>query len=490
MASQQDVIKEFLVALGFKVDDAAYKRFADGISGATKGVNALGIATAVTESAAVAMIAKIADGMEKLYYASQRTGSAVAGIKAFGFAASQLGGSFDGALSSLENLGHFIRSYPGSGEFLKRLGVAPEHVKDSVAAMKDLEKTFQGMPFWLAQPYANVLGIDEKTLLALQSGEYSRYMDDYNQKLKESGVDATAASARSHEFMIALRELGAESEVLGIAIEQHVIGPMTDILNLITALEKALLRVPSLLGAAVTHPGGMASTVGSGLSSAGSALAPATHEKTGEYLGRIASSAGHGLATAGGMIARELGFNKPTDPWSQTVQYFKDQGWSQAQAQGIAANLFRESSFNPSTVGDGGQAYGLAQWHPDRQAAFKTFSGHDIHQSTKAEQLAFVQYELTQGGEQAVGRRLRAARTAYDAGVTVTDYERPRNLVSERALRGDLAEAGPAGAAVINQTNTYNINGAADPNAVAGAIANRQNDTNKQLIRNIGGAVK
>src|SRR5260363_90445 len=47
------------------------------------------------------------------------------------------------------------------------------------------------------------------------------------------------------------------------------------------------------------------------------------------------------------------------------------QGWTHKQAAGIVANLKIESGLNPKAVGDGGKAYGIAQWHPPRQAEFR-----------------------------------------------------------------------------------------------------------------------
>jgi hypothetical protein len=52
----------------------------------------------------VAFTAKIASGLDDLYWASQRTGATVEGIKQIGYAVSQVGGSVDGARGSLENL--------------------------------------------------------------------------------------------------------------------------------------------------------------------------------------------------------------------------------------------------------------------------------------------------------------------------------------------------------------------------------------------------
>lgn len=122
------------------------------------------------------------------------------------------------------------------------------------------------------------------------------------------------------------------------------------------------------------------------------------------------------------------------------IAYFMAQGWTREQAAGITANIQRESAFDPSAVGDKGQAYGLAQWHPKRQADFKAQFGKDIRGSSFEDQLAFIQYEMTLGDEREAGRRLRAATSAADAAAIVSKhYERPADREGEASRRGQLA---------------------------------------------------
>ena len=117
-------------------------------------------------------------------------------------------------------------------------------------------------------------------------------------------------------------------------------------------------------------------------------------------------------------------------------------GWSKEQASGLAANLNIESGLRPNIVGDSGAAYGIGQWHADRQAEFKRVFGHDIRGSTLDEQLQFVHYELTRGREQAAGRALRRAASAGEAGAIVSaKYERPLNVEKEIAKRSTAASA-------------------------------------------------
>jgi TP901 family phage tail tape measure protein len=126
---------------------------------------------------------------------------------------------------------------------------------------------------------------------------------------------------------------------------------------------------------------------------------------------------------------------------TDAVAYFMKKGWTQPQAAGIAANLWTESLFNPKAVGDNGHAYGIAQWHEDRQAEFKKLFGTDIRDSTKEQQLDFVDYELRKGKEKKAGDALSGASSAQDAGGIVSRlYERPADPREEYS-RGQTAAA-------------------------------------------------
>lgn len=123
---------------------------------------------------------------------------------------------------------------------------------------------------------------------------------------------------------------------------------------------------------------------------------------------------------------------------------FQKAGWSANQTKGLLSNIQAESSFNPFNVGDSGKAFGLGQWHADRQAMYAKLYGHTM-QSVKdprqalREQLGFIQWELTHT-EKKAGDRLRQALTAYDAGRIVSrDYERPASR-AEDLRRGRTAE--------------------------------------------------
>lgn len=115
-------------------------------------------------------------------------------------------------------------------------------------------------------------------------------------------------------------------------------------------------------------------------------------------------------------------------------------GWSRNQALGIAANLKKESEFRPGAVGDGGKAYGLAQWHPDRQANFQRAMGKSIQGSSVDDQLKFLTYEMTKGTEKGAGNRLKGAGSAAEAAAIVSRYyERPLAQAKEMQERAGIA---------------------------------------------------
>ena len=125
---------------------------------------------------------------------------------------------------------------------------------------------------------------------------------------------------------------------------------------------------------------------------------------------------------------------------SYVVSKMEGLGWTRNQAIGIAANIQGESSFNPAAIGDDGQAFGLAQWHPDRQAEFQRVFGKPIKDSTADEQLEFIDYELRNTEKKAGDLLAKSLSPREAADVFTRYYERPKDPDAESAKRSLLAE--------------------------------------------------
>ncbi|EFC2310376.1 lytic transglycosylase catalytic [Escherichia coli] len=212
-----ETIKDFLVSLGFSVDDAGAKKFGSVLAGTTANVIKMGLAVEGAALSVVAFTAKIASGLDNLYWASQRTGATVQGIQSIGYAVSQVGGSVDAARSSLESLSRFIRNNPGAEGFLNRLGVqtldASGNMRDMAAIFTGVGQKLSSMPYYRANQYAQMLGIDENTLMAMRRG-VGQFSAQYSEMVKAIGFNADQAALSSNRFMTSLKSLG---EMAGMA---------------------------------------------------------------------------------------------------------------------------------------------------------------------------------------------------------------------------------------------------------------------------------
>ncbi len=206
-----ETLKDFLISLGFKVDEAGARKFDAVVAGTTLKAIELGVKVEAAALSVVAFTAKIASGLDDLYWASQRTGATVEGIKQIGYAVSQVGGSVDGARGSLENLARFMRNNPGAEGFLNRLGV---QTRDASGNMRDMATIFTGvgqrlssMPYYRANQYAQMLGLDENTLMAMRRG-IGQFSGEYTAMAKAIGYNADVAAVSSNKFMTSLRSFG------------------------------------------------------------------------------------------------------------------------------------------------------------------------------------------------------------------------------------------------------------------------------------------
>ncbi len=206
-----ETLKDFLISLGFKVDEAGARKFDAVVAGTTLKAIELGVKVEAAALSVVAFTAKIASGLDDLYWASQRTGATVEGIKQIGYAVSQVGGSVDGARGSLENLARFMRNNPGAEGFLNRLGV---QTRDASGNMRDMATIFTGvgqrlssMPYYRANQYAQMLGLDENTMMAMRRG-IGQFSGEYTAMAKAIGYNADVAAVSSNKFMTSLRSFG------------------------------------------------------------------------------------------------------------------------------------------------------------------------------------------------------------------------------------------------------------------------------------------
>lgn len=290
------------------------------------------------------------------------------------------------------------------------------------------------------------------------------------------------------------------AEILGGVLALKILAPL---LTLTTTLARLL---PMFTGAA-TGVSGLAAAFGTlGVALAGVAgywagSAIWTHmlegTKAGDAVGSLAANVmaqlgnkeaqdavnranGKGPKTPSYYHPERTSWYKPKE--GQAIQYFESQGFSRNASIGMAANISRESTFNQHAVGDNGKAYGLGQWHPDRQANFAKVMGLPIQASSYQQQLAFYAYEVKHNKRlmDILSRDPGAGQSAMAVSML---NERPADKEGEMIVRAKIAEgmvnaypgaptkSQAAGAKSTTQTNTVSI-GTVNVNAPKATNAN------------------
>ena len=208
--AQEGVIRNFMVALGFKTDNSGLGQMQNAMKGVELKAVALKGALMALATGAVIAVRQTASELDKLYFSSQRIGASATNITAFGNAISQMGGNAETALGTLESLAEKMRNSPGYEGMINSLGVntkqANGEMRDRVEVMKDLSGVLAQMPAYQANAYASSLGIDQNTLLAMRDGKFLSNMEKYQKIQEQLGMNDDLTKS-GNEFMTEYRDL-------------------------------------------------------------------------------------------------------------------------------------------------------------------------------------------------------------------------------------------------------------------------------------------
>lgn len=467
------VLESFLIALGLKVDKKSFEAGENAFSGITKSALQLG-AVLASKLAIDKMVGDFKNAGTELNNFNKLTGLSAQNVQSLGQALKAQGGNASDAFSAMLKIQDLMAS-PRTGNVgwfgdVAKLGLNPDAIigaQSTAEALVNIAGEFEHMDELNQRLAGNALGLDDSTVRLLMRGraEVEKQLDSRGKlavMTQQQIDDAARLTKASSELDLVFTDIGntiagelapafsdmAEDFVAFYRNNKELVdsglkeffGGVADNIQLVAA-------AMALMGGASALKGLAALRAIVGLSGAGAAAGAAV--VGGASMLTVAGGSAAALVYSSGLNKgedTELLNNRLKQGGSEavgvTVDYFRQQGWTEEQAMGIAANIEQESGFKHNNVGDGGQAYGLAQWHPDRQADFAKFSGKDIRKSTGVEQLDFIQHELTKGKYQAAGNSLKTATTAYDAGAIVSrQYERPADKEGEADRRGERARS-------------------------------------------------
>lgn len=225
MASDANKIKEFLVALGFKVDEDSFVRFSSKLGAVTASAAEAGVAVVAAALAIETFTVKIARAFDNLYFASQRIGSSVQSIQGYEFAIQSMGGTAASARGALEGLAAAMRTNPGVAALVQNLTGQAVGGRDRVAIMADLARRFSEMPYFIAQRYASQVGIDEATLWQMTHNlpQFLRSLSEPGRLYGLAGLNPNAVADRMHGFSVQFRVLEYSFETLATVLGDRLL---------------------------------------------------------------------------------------------------------------------------------------------------------------------------------------------------------------------------------------------------------------------------
>lgn len=481
------VLDSFLINIGFKVDEKG----AHDAQGVFDNLSKSALQFGAIVAGKLALDKAIGDfnrlGNEVSNFQAV-TGVSAQAIDQMGYAFGRVNGTAADAMATVKNLQSLMAS-PLTGNTgwmgeAARFGVDPTQIlnaKDAQEAFLGLADQFQNLTLTQQVNAAKALGLDEAGLRLLQKGR--KGVNEYYEEAKRFGLMQEGDTKIANDYASAMQDVdrvfGDIRNTVGRELtpaitdlahgfaewyadnREFIQGDLAEALKLVAENLKPIVAAMTILGGAsalktltlllrvpgaIVAAGGAAKVAQGAAVVAGGAATAGGVSALGVAAGGAAAllysgSLNDGEDAAVDKIRARRGDSASLDTAAAVTQYLVDKGWTVEQATGIAANLQQESQFNPNAVGDGGRAYGIAQWHGDRQAEFYKKYGKQIQNANLQEQLDFLHYEMTEGKEKRAGDALRGATNARAAAEIVSrQYERPADRDGEAARRGASAE--------------------------------------------------
>lgn len=275
-----DILKSYLISIGFKIDEQDYKKFKDSqletekrtkdLSKAFSDFAKIGIGSAV---ALGGMVLKVSSSLENLHFQAQKSGTSAQNLKAFGDAAAQIGIQSEDAMGMVQKLNNQIRDNPmGMGALLGNLGVNANQEKvkvmldlvDSLAKISgpnaDVMRTAYGSQFGLS-------GEDVRTLIRGRE-ELNKYYEERRLVYGDIDRQSLAAHKANEEFRDLEARFSALTNTIGtsfLPLAKSVVSILEVVVQDLIAADHATAGWSSKilgLGAAAVSAGGALKLLG------------------------------------------------------------------------------------------------------------------------------------------------------------------------------------------------------------------------------------
>lgn len=477
------VLESFLISLGLKVDKKSFEAGENAFSGITKSALQLGavLASKLAIDKVVGDFKNVGTQLDNFH---KLTGMSTQNVQMFGQALAAMGGSAADAFGTFQKVQDLMKS-PMTGKIewaadAAKYGFDPDVIlkaKSTEEALANIAGEMEKLPLLQKRLAGQAMGFsdDEINVLIKGRAELEKQFDIRGKLGVMTGKqidDAARLTKANSELNLAFTDMGntiageltpafaemaedfvnfyrGNKDLVDSGLKEFF-GGVAENIQLVAAAMALLAGASALKGLAALRS---LLRLGGARPPVPPVPGPVPPAATGipliARLGVPAAALFYSSKLNDGED-QELMKNRMRQGGSQAagpvIDYLRSKGISEVLATGIAANIQKESSFNAKAVGDGGQAYGLLQWHKPRQDDFARYLGKDIKQSTETEQLDFLVHEITKGKEKAHFEKVKLSQTAYEAGSSFSrEVVRPgveEEVKSLRAKeRGELADS-------------------------------------------------
>jgi len=236
-----ETIKEFLVGLGFQVDEKSLGKFNTGIMKSGVAVVALGqlaadaakqVAAAVTE---LLNVNRYAEELEKINDVSERTKVAAEDIFRMGYQAEQTGSDMGALTSSLTtlttNAGLAAIGMGRAKKVFEEIGLDVKdsngELKETTVLMEEIRQKIKGMASGQQQAILSRLGIDP-TLIKMMTEDMSGLTAEYDEMVRASGFSANQAVKDADNYRDELAKLQTAMGLIGKTVSSKLFNKLSE----------------------------------------------------------------------------------------------------------------------------------------------------------------------------------------------------------------------------------------------------------------------
>jgi hypothetical protein len=250
--AQGETIKQFLVGVGFDVDESSMKKFSKGMAVATAGVVAVGAAVVATGALVTKFVTAVAKDLDKLSDNAIRLNTTAEELDRLGFAASQLDSNVEAATTAFSNMARQAgEAFMGMGRgklLFEEIGLvvtdANGELKNTEVLLSELGGLLKGMSGGQRIATLEKLGISS-TMIRTLTEDLSGINKTYDDIRKASGVSLNQAARDASDYMDAMGTLEKVFESLKIALVSKL---MPEIKKAMEGLTKNVLeKLPKIV---------------------------------------------------------------------------------------------------------------------------------------------------------------------------------------------------------------------------------------------------